>query len=207
MVASYPSHERGQRIRSTREAKGLSQADLGRAIGVSQPAIKKIEAGQTLKSRYLHDIEQFLGIATPAPAGARPSAVENERVLPVYSAVEGGSGEMVISTDPIDEVPRPWYLKGIKNGYAVVVVGESMAPAFEPGDIVVVNPRAPAVREKHAIFVGGEEQGEFRAAIKRLIRSTDKVWRVRQYNPEKEFDLSKKDWPRALRVVGKYEGG
>ena len=36
------------RIRELREAKGLTQAELGRLVGVQQPAINKYESGMML---------------------------------------------------------------------------------------------------------------------------------------------------------------
>ena len=131
--------------------------------------------------------------------------------LPVYAAVEGGPGEMVVSTDAIDHVLRPWFLRSVKDGYAVVVTGESMVPVYEPGDMVIVNPRLPAIRGKNAIFVADEEQGGFTATVKRLEKSTATEWHVRQWNPpeggKQELTLPKKRWPKALRIVGRYEGG
>jgi ribosome-binding protein aMBF1 (putative translation factor) len=38
--------ELGEQIRHLREAKGISQAELGRRIGSTQPAIARLEAGR-----------------------------------------------------------------------------------------------------------------------------------------------------------------
>lgn len=38
--------ELGERIRGLREAQGISQAELGRRIGSTQPAIARLEAGR-----------------------------------------------------------------------------------------------------------------------------------------------------------------
>lgn len=118
---------------------------------------------------------------------------------------------MVVSTDPIDHVPRPWYMRNVQDGYAVLIVGDSMSPAFEPGDIAVVNPRLPPMRGKDMVFVSGERTGEFTATVKRLLRWTDKDWYVCQFNPQKgqkhEYKLSRAQWPKALRIVGKQYGG
>ena len=68
------------------------------------------------------------------------------------------------------------------------------------------------MRGKDMIFISDQTAGEFTATIKRLIRWTERDWHVRQLaNPptgqKAEFTLSRKTWPRALRVVGKYYGG
>jgi transcriptional regulator with XRE-family HTH domain len=54
--------ELGGMIRKYREALGLSQAELGKAVGVSQATIDKIENGRTALSRFLPRIAARLGI-------------------------------------------------------------------------------------------------------------------------------------------------
>ena len=133
-----------------------------------------------------------------------------ERDLKVFAAVEGGPGEMVVSTDPIELVPRPWYMREVRDGYAVLVVGESMIPAFKPGDMAIVNPRLPPLRGQDVVLIGGEQVGEFRASLKHLEGWDARAWKLRQYNPPRgekaELSWPKRDWPKALRVVGKYYG-
>lgn len=128
------------------------------------------------------------------------------RDLPVYAAVEGGEGELVVSIEPIDMVPRPWYLGEVREGYGVLVTGESMSPEFEPGDMAIVNPKLPHMRGKVHIFATERDDGHFSATIKRLVRSTANEWIVEQHNPSKTFSLQKSIWTTARRVVGKYSG-
>ena len=211
------------RLRAARDAKNWSQDDLAAAAKVSQQTIGKLETGTARTSKFIARIAAALGVSvsdldpdfgSPAQEIASihrvPEQVLGIRDLPVYSAVEGGPGELVVSTDPIDWVPRPWYLGEVRDGYAVVVTGESMVPVYEPGDIVIINPRLPAIRGKNAIFVSGEERGEFKATVKRLEKSTERDWHVRQFNPPEgrpeHFSLLKAVWPKALRIVGKFEG-
>ena len=137
-----------------------------------------------------------------------PAFLDRTDRLNVFAAAEGGPGEMVVDTDPIEIVPRPWFVRNVRDAYAVLIVGESMAPAYEPGHMAIVNPRLPAIRGEDAIFVRSEHDGDFTATIKRLVRSTETAWVVRQFNPPAgqpaEFELSKEIWPKAYRVVGRY---
>lgn len=136
-----------------------------------------------------------------------PPEIFGDRDLPVFSAVEGGPGEMVIDTDPIDIVPRPWFLRSVKEGYGVLVVGESMVPVFKPGMMVLINPKLPVVPGEPAIFVD-RRGGGFKATVKELVKQSQTFWLVHQWNPPEgqkhEFKLLKKDWPEAFRVVGSY---
>ena len=51
----------GARVRELRTAKGWSQADLAREIGVSQQMIDALEKGQTKKTRYIVELAAKLG--------------------------------------------------------------------------------------------------------------------------------------------------
>lgn len=197
----------------------LSQEALAQLAGVSQTTIDKIERGITKSSRHIFELAAALDVPVgridietgkaieQQPAVYRPlPQLVGERDLPVYSAAEGGTGEMVVYTDPIEMVPRPWFMRG-KEGYAVLIVGDSMEPEFEPGDYALVNPRLPLIRGKPAIFIAQEDDGDFRASIKRLVRATETHWIVKQFNPAKELKLAKTQWPRAIRVIGKYGPG
>lgn len=209
----------GAVIRSAREAKGLSQADLARAIGIKQQSLDSVESGKTAKSKYLPEIAAELGLkpddiglpkeAAPATDGWMPTSqiLQPGRDFPIYASVEGGPGEIIRSTEPVDWYPRPAPVAHVRDAYGLYVVGESMAPEFDPGDIALVNPILPAMPGKPCIFYS-ERQGEARATIKRFLRATNGQWHVFQHNPPhgmtKEFTLSKKEWGICHRVLGKY---
>ena len=202
-------------LKDAREAAALTQAALADLAGTSQPQIRRLETGERKFTReWAERLAPHLGASAEAllfpTSQPRTEAIPlpivdpiGARDFPVFSAAEGGSGVMVVSTDPIDIVPRPWFMREVRDGYAVLVVGESMEPVFEPGDMAIVNPRLPVMRGRDAIFTTSEQHGEFRAMIKRLVRWDDDHWYVRQYNEPREFALIREEWPEALRVIGK----
>lgn len=61
IIVSAPMNA-GKRIKVERDRRGWSQTDLAVRAGISQVAIKKIEAGQTRKSKFLPNIAQALDI-------------------------------------------------------------------------------------------------------------------------------------------------
>lgn len=211
--------EIGATIRAAREAKGLSQADLARAIGIKQQSLDSVENGKTAKSKYLPEIAAELGLkpddvglpkeTVPPEAGWAPNSqiLQPGRDFPIYASVEGGPGEIIRSTEPVDWYPRPAPVAHVRDAYGLYVVGESMAPEFDPGDIALVNPILPPMPGKPCIFYS-ERQGEARATIKRFLRATNGQWHVFQHNPPhgmtKEFTLSRKEWGICHRVLGKY---
>jgi phage repressor protein C with HTH and peptisase S24 domain len=206
-------NELRHQIRAAREARGLSQAELAARVGTSQQTIDKIERGEVVHSRYLSRIREQLAIEenpTHHVPEAIPAAVPlvGVRDLPVFGSVEGGGGAVIVSSEPVDFVRRPAPLAQVKDGYAILVSGESMVPAFEPGDTVLVHPHLPPVRDCDVVLYGRDRDDNEVVTIKRLVRSSTKEWYLRQWNPpaggKPEFTLPRKDWPKCHRIVGKY---
>lgn len=209
--------EPGEKIKVAREAKGWSQADLGRRIGISQVAIKKIEGGDTRQSKFLPHVALELGldlkeldpglfrrVEASAALLSEPRQIFGTRNdFPVYASAEGGPGEIIRSSDPVDWQPRPQPLASVRDAYGLYVVGESMVPEYRPGDVALVNPHLPVIADEVYIFYA-EREGEARATIKHLRRATAEKWLVSQHNKPRDFELNKREWQWAHRVIGKY---
>lgn len=203
-------------IRRALAIYGNRQKALAAVVGVEQSTVSRwINKGVVPDPKQEAKIREILGdegsALLPIPVvsenGAPPrQAVFGSNDLPVYAAVEGGPGELVISTEPIEFVARPWYLGQVKDGFGVIVTGESMYPAYNPGEMAIVHPKLPALIGKTHIFAQDAEDGQFTATLKKLVGHSSTEWKVEQYNPPKVFTLSKALWPKAVRVVGKYEG-
>lgn len=217
------------RIIDGRKAKGLSQAGLARLIGVSQATIAKIESKKARGSEHLAKIVDALGLsisdfpdsAFEVKRGGRPNKDEDQPLpgfardpaywahaagligdVPLFAAAEGGEGKLYVDRDPIGTVARPPLLQGVKDGYAMFLSGESMSPEFEPGDILLINPRLPAIPGSPCVFYSIHED-EVRVRAKRLIGSSTDSWRVIQHNPKQTFDLPKSEWAICHRIVSK----
>ncbi len=209
----------GDQIRRERVARGMSQAQLAAEVGISQPAIRKIESGQTERSRYLPQICSVLGLAvtdldrmelSPMAENVVMPGLElaGAKDLPVYASAEGGEGQMIVHVDPVDWVKRPTPLANVRGSYGLIVTGDSMEPEFWSGDIALVHPHLPPTPGSSYIFYADNGSGEARAKIKHLLRVTATDWNLRQWNPppgeQAEFLLGRKEWPKCHRVIGKY---
>ena len=220
-------------IRDGRDALGLSQAKLAKAIGASQATVAKIEQGLVQSSALLPAIIKELGLDVgrfPEEAfGRAGTGPDSPRVLsrapqalpefardpaywamaaglvgdvPLYASAEGGQGALLIERDSIGTVKRPPLLQGVKDGYAIFLVGESMSPEFEPGDILMVNPRLPVIANTSCVFYDRSDN-EPRAMVKRFLAATEDEWRVRQFSPDREFALDRSEWETRHRIVSK----
>jgi transcriptional regulator with XRE-family HTH domain len=226
--------ELGDAISAGRKRKGLTQLELAREFGISKSAVNQWESGKNVPdARKLGKLVQLLGldpaVAAGVPqerrgAGAAASGETDDgapaatRVLremptngrpdiPVWASAEAGhDGAMVLVNDPIDYIRRSERMLGVKNPFAFYVIGTSMSPAIEHGDQVVIHPGMPPQPGKDHVFLQQQPDGTMLALVKRLLRSTTTAWKVRQFNPPKDFDLPKSKWAKALMITEKRVG-
>lgn len=214
-MVTVMSGDVSKRLRDAMDAKKLKAVDIAAALGVSKPAVSQWLNGKVTPT---HDNLRKLAAILDVPVGSLieevttterpfafkpiPIAADYRRDLPVYAAAEGGNGSMIIQQSAIDFTYRSEISRGA-DCFAVYVIGESMVPAFAQGEQVIVDPRRPPSPGDDCIFLTEVIAGECKALIKRLIRPASDRWRVRQYNPAKDFDLVRVDWPRALKIVEK----
>lgn len=206
------------RVRARREELEKSQEWLAKQAGTSQTTIDKIEHGRSRRSKFLPAVYAALGLPLDELVTGMPN-VGDERLdggsphmpvpvgahkdLPVYTSAEGGPGGIIFSPEPIDYVIRPDPLANVKAGYAMYAVGDSMSPAFEQGDLLLINPHLP-YRTGDDVLIYRVEHGQNEAVVKRLRRATPEQWQLEQFNPAKHLSLPRGIWPVCHVIVGKY---
>ncbi|KNZ82604.1 helix-turn-helix transcriptional regulator [Morganella morganii] len=157
-----------QRLKQARKRAGLSQKELGEAIGVSQAAIQKIESGSAQTSTKLIEIAKVLSVpAEWLSSGAgdnpllpsdgagtvkidlvTPATIETYKVEILDVEASAGPGVMVLD-DFIETITAIEYsaeeAKRLFGGRPadtvkmITVKGDSMADTFEPRDQIFVD--------------------------------------------------------------------
>jgi transcriptional regulator with XRE-family HTH domain len=217
----------GTAIRAAREARGMTQKELGDHFGISKSAVNMWESGKNVPDlRKLGKLIHLLGLDPAVASGltdalAAPDAGEiagrasimampatmTRPDLPVWASAQAGDdGAIVLTPDPIDYIRRSDRMTGVRDAYAFYVIGSSMSPAIEHGDQVVVNPHLPPRPGNDCVFVQQGPEGML-ALVKRLLRPGSDHWKVRQFNPVREFELSRKKWAKAHVVTEIRRGG
>src|SRR5262249_28656597 len=107
---------------------------------------------------------------------------------------QGGAFELNVG-DPIEYVRRPISLTGKGEVYALHVESDSMAPRYEPGEIILVWAARPALIGRDVVVQlrPGHEGDNPRAYLKRLVRRNDRELILEQFNPRKTMSLKMKD--------------
>lgn len=117
--------------------------------------------------------------------------------IPVYGvAACGDDGCFILNTGvPIDYTRRGPGIQRLSGVFAVYISGDSMSPWKESGQLVYVDPHRPvSINDYILIELRPDGDGEPpRAYIKRLVRRSASSVTVKQFSPEKTFDLPTKD--------------
>jgi phage repressor protein C with HTH and peptisase S24 domain len=178
--------------------------EAGRRAPRSDPASESTAA---------HDLDRSDDVGgTP---NVRPSLSEApdfhflSKDIPVLGIAECGSDGAFILNEggPIDYVRRPPGQMNRKGIYCIYAEGSSMEPVYEAGDLVYVDPHRPpqAGRDVVIQLAAKARTGEERCFLKRLVRRSGGKWRVKQFNPEKEFVFDEKDVAAVHLVLKNHE--
>ncbi|HEV3494310.1 MAG TPA: S24 family peptidase [Reyranella sp.] len=213
----------GKRIESAMKRAGKKPVDIAKRLKITESAVSQWFAKDTgPKSVRLSELASFLGttvddlisdseatLFASSSAAAPPMALSAGRPdLAVYASAAGGpEGAWVLSGDAIAWIHRDQRLVGVRDAFACYVVGESMFPAYEHGNLLLVNPAVPPNAGDDCLLIQEASDGARYALIKRLVRFNSTSWTVKQWNPDKTFSLPRKEWQRALLVIGKYNRG
>lgn len=158
---------------------------------------------QPLRQDYGTDSGAGSARSTPTPIPHPAAPLLGPLDLPVLGRAQGGTGVLRIQTDetPIEWTNRPAQLIGVSEAYALHVVGDSIAPAYNHGDIAYVHPGWPIAAGNVVVVQLADDT----AVIKVYVSESDDVVRLRQLAPAGDLTVPK-DRVRAIhRVMGKIE--
>lgn len=127
-----------------------------------------------------------------------------EKDLPIYASAYAGPTGMKITYDPIDYVKRPAPLANTSDGYGVHVVGDSMEPKYQSGDLVLIHPGRPPRRGDSVFVVLEDLDGGCSAMIKNLVSMNEEGVTLEQYNPAKQFRIEASKIKNVHLIVGAY---
>lgn len=150
----------------------------------------------------------------PVSNASQPIAYEGssmqrmEKTLPVYGSALGAEqvidGEAVELTtlnraEVIEHRERPPILNGKRDVYGLYVQGSSMDPAFDDGDLLVVQKTTSiSIGDFVVVYIrpkNDSDDGESASnvLVKRLVRRTAQYIELRQYQPDITFRISASD--------------
>lgn len=215
-------------LQQSLQRAGASQADLARHLGLAASAISRMIKGERqVKALEAVQIAAFLGVspeevlrhaggeAAAPPAGeaarrGRPpratagAAPHGGDLMPIRSAGRGGGDQQMFLEDgPIGYTARPGNLGGVRDAYAIYMVGDSMEPRYEQGWLLHVNPFKPPTRGRDVVVY---KRGHA-VLIKQFVRWDGDTLVLRQLNPEETLRIPRADVIECHLIVGVDQEG
>jgi phage repressor protein C with HTH and peptisase S24 domain len=210
---------------------GASQADLARHLRLAPSAVSRMLKGERqMKLLEAVQVADFLGVTQeevlrhagaavdppprpepprrgrpprPIQRGAPPPARRDE-AIPIRSAARGGvEQEMFLGDGPIGYTPRPTNLAGVRDAYAIYMIGDSMEPRYEQGWLLHVNPFKPPTRGRDIVLYKTNDA----VLIKQFVRWDSDALVLRQLNPPIELRIPREEVRDCHLVVGVDQEG
>jgi transcriptional regulator with XRE-family HTH domain len=196
---------------------GASQADLARQLRLAPSAISRMLKGaRQMKLTEAVRIAAFLGVTQddvfrhasveaqnpahvpplrrgrpPRAAMQSPTRAAGIEPIPIRSIANAGDAPSLTQA-PIGYTARPPNLCGVRDGYAMYMVGDTMQPRYEQGWLLHINPLKPPSRGRDVVVV---KQGDA-VVIGQFVSWEADALVLRQRNPPEDLRI-----PRA-EVIG-----
>ena len=160
-----------ERLQELRKARGYSQQDVAKLIGVGRTTYLKYESGDNRPTRKLNELARLFNVSadyllglTDTPADPAPAQPPVQKVthytyrIPVVGRVAAGqpilAQEEIIDYEYIDERLH----KGGDQYFGLVVKGSSMEPTIHDGDTIIVRVQETVENGQIAVvLVDGED--------------------------------------------------
>jgi phage repressor protein C with HTH and peptisase S24 domain len=136
----------------------------------------------------------------------RPDAGYND--IPVLGTAlsSDAASDFVFSGEIIDYIRCPPALAKAKGCFALRVVGDVMAPRFEPGNIVIVQSgRVPSANDYVVIELHAKEDALPAGFLRRLTAYAPDHIVCEQFNPQKKSEFRIEDIKTLYRVISTDE--
>jgi phage repressor protein C with HTH and peptisase S24 domain len=200
-----------------------SRAALAKHLGVHQSVVSKLlHRKRRLTVEENAKIEEFLNLEDApnevAPSPSHNSVMFQPRQTRQHGALipplvqyrtaradPGGSGAFVLYQKEAGSIPRDARVEHSENAFCCKVLDDANDPAFRAGDMIVVDPDTPAIKDNYCVFVNDPRAPEGSPAlIAELLSTTDTHWIVKILTQRHEQRLARKVWPNAWPIVVHY---
>lgn len=196
------------RVKKMRELAGMTQKQLADALGITQQSVYYYESGdRDIKASVLIDMSKVLGCSVSDILGLTPDVAKRPLksrpyLAPVFGRIAAGTAREALSVSDTYHCTSAELFEAHKNGFWLVVSGNSMNRLFPDGALVFIDPEEEVRNgDVGVVFVNGDD-----ATIKRVYFEGDSIrLHPESYDPEymdRVIDSSDPDSP-AVRIIGK----
>ncbi len=194
-----------QRLKELRRTKGVSQASLSAALGLSQQAVGKWETGRcTPDPNTIADVAAFFDVTADYLIGlndvendnSQPKySAPNEYPIPVIGTVRAGYNALAFEEDYGTEYAC---VKDPDNYFYLIVKGDSMEPKISDGDYALVRKQQTLDNGDLGVVVYGDNCG----TLKKFVKRGNAVI-LQPFNPDYQAEIIMGEDVQNLYIAGK----
>lgn len=200
------------------ERAGASQADLARHLRLAPSAVSRMLKGERqMKQLETVQIAAFLGVSPeevlhhaveaavqppsaemPRPSRGRPPSASSGDRIPIRGSGRGGTAQEMFLDDGLGYTARPANLNGVREAYAIYMVGDSMEPRYEQGWLLHINPFKPPKRGRDVVVLKENNA----VLIKQFVGWEGNNLVLRQFNPPEMLRIPRDEVRECHLIVG-----
>ena len=213
----------GSVLRTARKQKGLVLRQVGEHLGISAQAVGNwennvnditmdnlrkvsallgIDAEAANRGQLVYVVDGELSEATRISSPTRTPALGPKDVELLGVSVGGDDADFTFNGEVIDYLRRPPGIATTQGVFANQVIGTSMVPRFEPGEVIYAGGRQPVNGEYVIIelFPEGEEKNG-KCFIKKLVSRKPNEIVCEQFNPPRTLTFDPYAIKKMSRVI------
>lgn len=215
----------GRVLEQARLSKGIDRYAVATEMGTSYQAVANWENGKNRPTSgklialskflefsfqaatnglYEHQDNPGLGPEDATPAPEQPTLDFGPKDVEVLGVSVGGDdADFYLNGDIVNRVRRPPGIRHAKGVFALNVVGTSMVPRYDPGELIYCQkvPPVPGDYVVVELYPADESAPAGKSFIKRLTKRTGLRIECEQFNPPKSLEFDAGDVKAIYRVI------
>lgn len=187
-------------LRGRRKAGADLQDAISRALGMSYDEVRVQGRGNVVLPALR--VDATATYTPPAPNVEPAEMPKRGGMVPLISSVRAGLWTAAEGLEPGEAEEWVDAPAGVgARAFALRVVGDSMEPRFQEGEIIIVDPDIEAASGDYVVASLERED----ATLKRYLREGGRDWLVPQNQRYDPIDMTGRDWKIIGRVMEKRQ--
>ena len=175
----------------------ITRAEIAALAGFQGMSSGEFEGGEL--------VTRSVAQPTPSELLIPHDQLVGESGFPIFASAQGGPDGMETSFEIIERVKWPAPLIGVPRGFGMYVVGDSMEPAYNHGDMLLCHPSLPPKKNDAVLVVKQSPTSEHSCLVKFYVSEDYNKFRLAQLNPPDDRIIVPRAAVRGVHVVvGKY---
>ncbi|MFM5115145.1 LexA family protein [Aeromonas hydrophila] len=166
---------KNERIKELRKKHGLTQQQLGEKIGARKASVSQWETGDVSPSAdYLVALARVFGVSahwlstgkgSPELSNVEPAEIPQGNRVPILSYVQAGNWREMCEQATTFDGNVEYVAASVDIGpcgFGLWIRGRSMNPAFNEGDLVIIDPDESPRPGDYVVARNGSEEATFK---------------------------------------------